>query len=226
MNGDESASKHPAGERNVNEVADDVAKSVSETVGALLGVGVSVARLFARATAQPGHEVTVTPGQGPLSEIIQYGIATAANVVRVIPTALNDASRVARGAAQTVSRSTAAQGAGSGVPTVRLGSTLRVPMSIENPTDQPMTEMQFKILRVASEPSGNGASLPATAIRFEPPVLTVAARDFEKLTVLVDVPAGTAPGRYDASIGLMEGSFELSFVFDVVPATASSAAGS
>jgi hypothetical protein len=99
-------------------------------------------------------------------------------------------------------------------------------MSIENPTDQPMTEMQFKILRVASEPSGNGASLPATAIRFEPPVLTVAARDFEKLTVLVDVPAGTAPGRYDASIGLMEGSFELSFVFDVAPATASSAAGS
>jgi hypothetical protein len=86
--------------------------------------------------------------------------------------------------------------------------------------------MRFKILRVAAEPSGNGASLPATAIRFDPPVLTVAARDFEKLTVLVDVPAATAPGRYDASIGLMEGSFELSFVFDVVPATASSGAGS
>jgi hypothetical protein len=221
---DQSASGRPTDERNVNDVADDVAKSVSETVGAILGVGVSVARLFARATAQPGHEVTVTPGQGPLSEMIQYGVATVANVIRVIPATLNDASRVARGTAQTVSRSTAAQGAGTGVPTVRVGSTLRVPMSIENPTDQPMNEMQFKILRVASEPSGNGASLPASAIRFDPPVLTVAARDFEKLTVLIDVPSGTAPGRYDASIGLMEGSFELSLVFDVVPATASTTA--
>jgi hypothetical protein len=222
---DKSASKHSDGERNVNDVADDVAKSVSETVGALLGVGVSVARLFARATAQPGHEVTVSPGQGPLSEMIQYGVATAANIIRVIPATLNDASRVARDTAQTASRSTAAQGAGTGVPTVRLGSTLRVPMSIENPTDQPMNDMRFKILRVASEPSGNGTSLPAGAIRFEPQVLTVGARDFEKLTVLVDVPSGTAPGRYDASIGLVEGSFELSFVFDVVPATASTAAG-
>jgi hypothetical protein len=221
MNGEESASKRSAGERNVNDAADDVAKSVSETVGAILGVGVSVARLFARATAQPGHEVTVTPGQGPLSEMIQYGVATAANVVRVIPAAFNDASRVARGTAQTVSRS-GAQGAGTGIPAVRIGSTLRVPMSIENPTDAPMNDMRFKILRVASEPSENGASLPASAIRFEPPVLTVAARDFEKLTVLVDVPAGTATGRYDASIGLMEGTFELSLVFDVVPVTASS----
>lgn len=219
MDVNEPVAEHPD-QRSVNDVADDLAKSVSETVGAILGVGVSVARLFARATAQPGHDVTITPGQGPLSEIIQYGVATAANVVRVVPTAIGEASRAARGTIKSVAD--AEHDTDNRVPSVRLGSTLRVPMSIENPTDRPMNDMHFTIKRIASEPSGNGMPLPATVIRFDPPGLTVAARDFEKLTVFVDVPPETAPGRYDASIGLVEGNFELSFVFNVVPATAPS----
>ena len=209
-------------DRNVNEVADDVAKGIAETVGAVFGVGVSIARLVANATAPPGRTVNVTPGQGPLSEMIQYGVAAFTNVIRIVPSAIGDVSRAAGGATRTAQPRTPS-GSDASVPTVRAGSTLRVPLSIENPSDQPMREMRFSVLRVASEPSGNGTPLSSSAIRFEPAVISVAPRDFEKLKRFSSSTPSPilAPGRYDAAIGLADGGFELSLPFEVVPVTPS-----
>ena len=212
-----------APDKSVNEAADDVAKSVAETANAILGVGVSLARLAAKVTAPAGRDVQITPGQGPVSEIVQYGIAATANVLRVVPAALGDVTRAVAGPRARTGPAPSAPAAPPSIPTVRAGGSLRIPLSIENPSDQPMTEMRFAVTRMDYDGAGAGLALAPSAIRFEPMALTVAPRDFEKLTVFIGVEAGTAPGVYVATIGLPNGAFETTLPFEIVRAATSPA---
>ena len=95
-----------------------------------------------------------------------------------------------------------------------------MPLSIENTGAEPMTDLQFRCLAVEVESAGPGTPLVPSNVRFEPASLTVAPRDFEKLTVYVDAPAETAPGQYQVTIGLESGTFRTAFPFVVVAAGA------
>jgi hypothetical protein len=106
------------------------------------------------------------------------------------------------------------------MPRVRAGSTLRVPLSIENPGAERMDDMRFACLALARAPGSvpaKGAPLGIDDVRFQPLPLSVGPRDFEKLTVFVDTRPDTAPGRYDLTIGLPGGAFQMTIPFEVQP---------
>jgi hypothetical protein len=82
-----------------------------------------------------------------------------------------------------------------GVP----GSILRVPMSVENPGRTPMVDLVFKLAALKGPPGG---TLGPTCVRVDPERLTIAPADFEKLSLVVDVPQGAAPGIYEGLLQL------------------------
>jgi hypothetical protein len=95
---------------------------------------------------------------------------------------------------------------------------LRIPLSIENPSAEPMAGLSFTCLEISGGDATSGLPLTRQDVRFEPASLSVAPRDFEKLTIFVDVPEGAATGLYRARIGLAAGGYETSFAFRVIPA--------
>jgi hypothetical protein len=97
-----------------------------------------------------------------------------------------------------------------------------MPLSIENPGPEPMSDIEFRCLRMTGGQADEDkpfAPLTSQALRFVPQLLTIAPRDFEKLTIYIDVPQETAPGRYQAIIGPEDGSFETTLNFEVISAT-------
>jgi hypothetical protein len=204
---------------------EQLVKGVTELASATLGVGATFARIAAQATA--GERPVPPPPQpaAPLAAIVHYSAAALVNVVDAVRAGMGEVraatspARPAAGGAQRAGPAPApAPPPPAELPTVRPDSTLRMPLSIENTGDTPMTDLQFTCLALEAEPAGAGAPLTVSSVRFEPASLTVSPRDFEKLTVFVDVPAGTAPGRYLATIGLESGAFHTAFPFAVAPA--------
>jgi hypothetical protein len=111
----------------------------------------------------------------------------------------------------------------SSLPTVHCGATLRIPLSVENPNPEAMSEMRFACLEVSGGEVSLGQVLGPDDFRFEPELLSVAPRDFEKLTVYIDVPETAAPGLYEATIGPSPGDFEIVLRLNVIPAAAETA---
>jgi hypothetical protein len=203
---------------------EQLVKGVTELASATLGVGATFARIAAQATA--GERPVPPPPQpaAPLTSIVHYSAAALVNVVDAVRTGMGEV-RAATGPARAATRAAQARPAPAAsspppaeLPTARPDSTLRMPLSIENTSDAPMADLQFVCLALEAEPSREGTALTVASVRFEPASLTVAPHDFEKLTVFVDVPAGTAPGRYLATIGLESGSFHTAFPFAVAAA--------
>ncbi len=116
----------------------------------------------------------------------------------------------------------------AGRPSVKQGNSLRIPLSIENPSGEALTGLRFQCLGIESAaPVEAHAEMPG--LRCEPESLTIAAHDFEKLTVYIDVPARAQPGAYTAALGLAgqaeEGAgenFRTTITFHVLPGAASS----
>lgn len=203
--------KKESGGPRLTEAAEELTRSLTELVGAVFGVGAAVAKSVARATA-PGKPLPPPPSpQGPLGEMIHYGLVAATNVVRLTVSGAQ-AARPGEGKAEEAPPEAAA-----GRPAVTAGSSLRIPLSIENPGPEAMQSLQFRALRMETVKAGTGAKLGVSNVRLEPPVLSVAARDFEKLTVYVDTLPETAPGIYRAVIGTAGGGLETAVEFEVTP---------
>jgi hypothetical protein len=167
-----------------------------------------VAKTFAEATAAGKPVPPGATGEGPFADIIHYGVQATSNVV----------SMVIRGM-PTTAPSAETPGAPSpapAFPAVHAGSTLRIPLSIENPTDVEMLAMTFSCRELIYEGNSAGTPLTAAAVVFEPVALTIAPHDFEKLTVFVATTEGTATGTYLATIVVEGGTFESSLRFEVV----------
>ena len=214
----ESGTRQPTGFPPGTE---QLVKGVTELASATLGVGATFARIAAQATA--GERPVPLPPQpaAPLTAIVHYSAAALVNVVDAVRAGIGEV----RAATSPATRDTRARPSPvvsppppTELPTVHPGSTLRMPLSIENTGDEPMEGLQFTCLALEAAPAGPGTPLMVGNVRFEPASLTVAPRDFEKLTVYVDVPTGTAPGPYQATIGLESGSFHTTFPFAVAPA--------
>lgn len=190
----------------------DLIDGVVEAVGAALEVGASLTRSIAKVTAGQRRVPEPSGTGGPIAAIVHYGSAALANVVHTV---LGTTDRRHPGDTRPESRTRATRTAA--VPTVEPGATLRIPLSIENPGNEPMEGMGFSCLRLVGETAGVGTPLDKRALRFAPRSLTVAPHDFEKLTVFVNTAHDTDPGRYEAVVGLGDDIFEVSVHFDVVP---------
>lgn len=187
-----------------------ISSGISEVVHAALGVGAAVARTIAEATAQGKPVPPGASGEGPFADIIHYGVQATSNVV----------SMAIRGMPSTP-QPAGATGAGpapASFPTVHAGSTLRIPLSIENPSDTEMPQMTFCGRELIYEGHSSGTPLTEEALVFEPAALSIAPRDFEKMTVFIATTEATAAGMYLAKITVEGGSFESSLRFEVVPA--------
>jgi hypothetical protein len=210
---DEEQTKSPNG-------ADRLIEGVSDAVSLSLRIGATLARMAAQATA--GDRMVPAPRRqdSPINAIVHYSIATVVNIVDTVVESVQDVRQASAGSpiasaqpGRTVEAQTAAAPAH---PTVHRGATLRIPLSIENPGPEPMVGLRFTCPSLSGGDSEAGLPLSPTAIRFEPETLTVAPKDFDKLTVYVDVPADAASGRYVATIALSDGTFETSLQFEVV----------
>ncbi len=189
---------------------DDIAQGLADLAVATVEVGVAVARSAARATA-PGRMVSAPPQEAPLNQLVHYSVATVRNVlalagIRAPFTAPSDA-------APPVSDTTpSAVPAG---PSVLRGSTLHVPLSVENPGPTELTAMRFVCESLVPVEIGDGTPLNANSVSFNPEVLTVAARDFEKLTVLVATATDTSPGIYRLTVSSQDSGFRMTLGFSV-----------
>ncbi len=215
-------------------------------VTAAMGVGAALAKATAEATAR-GKQVPAPPAGSfnPMNIMVHYSLAAIVNVmgamadgigeVRGAATESGFAPNVAPDVAPDVGpdvgsdvppptqppQATAAPD--SSLPTVHCGATLRIPLSVENPGQEAMAEMRFACLEVSGGEVSAGQLLGPEVFRFEPELLSVAPRDFEKLTVYVDVPETAAPGTYEAKIGPSPGDFEIVLRLNVIPAVAETA---
>lgn len=85
--------------------------------------------------------------------------------------------------------------------TLKPGESGTVAMLVENDSEDPTTEFTFKTTGLLS---ADGEQINAEYIAFDPPSLTIAANDLEKVKVSVSVPAHTPPGQYSGLLQTTE----------------------
>ncbi|NUO10044.1 MAG: hypothetical protein HUU08_15460 [Candidatus Brocadia sp.] len=188
--------------------------SISDVVSAVLDVGVSLARTLAKATTGDMPLKEPKEEAGPLNAMVFYGVTAASNLANQLFSSFKATAERAPRAAQNMAPVSSSSAT---LPTVRQGATLRIPLSIENPSSAPMVDMKFICLSIRAEKQGDSHSLSNKAIRFEPKKLEVAPKDFEKLTVFIDIEVDTVPDVYEVTIGLVDGNFQMPLQFSVLP---------
>lgn len=193
--------------------SDRLADRLSEVLEAGLGLGASMARGLARAT---GSTDVAPSAAAPIDDIVTYGTAAASNVVRRVAATARPSPPRDSPAGQGADRSPPA----SGGPTVTAGSTLRIPLLVENTSGEPTHDLPFtatSLLRDGCPDDGDCTCLPTTAVQFTPTKLAVGPKDFEKLTVRIATTAETPSGDYRAAIAGGDGWFTTTIAFTVTP---------
>lgn len=188
---------------------DSLVKGVGRLIGTATELGAAVAGAVDRATAGGRERAAAPPGETPAAAIIRHSVSAVTNVARLVIDTAQSARGTASGATSDSPRADAAAG-----PQVHRGATLRIPLSIENPGREPMRSL---VPTVASWTRGGREAAAPGSVRFVPEGLDVEPRDFEKLTVLIEVDAGAALGMYRLDVGLGQGA-QVSIDFAVVPA--------
>lgn len=191
---------------------DNLAQGLVNVIDAALGVGAAMARAAAHATARGAPVTEVAAETQPLAAIIHYGMAATGNMVSLVSEGMGGAFRP-RPAASGASTSSSSP---ASAPRVRPGATLRVPLSVENPSDRPMEGLTPHLRAIRQDGVEVPLSFVANAIRFLPATFSVAPRDFEKLTILIDLPENTPAGRYELVMALGPQEPDLPLLFDVV----------
>lgn len=193
---------------------DDIVTSLSDVVGAVMGVGAAVTKTFAEVTSGSKKISPPEEGSNPINVMVHYTMEGVTNVVSAVVGAVG--GREDQETNQPTEKAAAKPQAAPVVPVVERGATLRIPLSIENPGDEPMQGMAFGCTAIEGHATAAGLPLSKAALRFQPEILDVAPKDFEKLTVFINTAEDTAPGDYTATIGLGGGTFESHVPFKVV----------
>ncbi|EEW25929.1 hypothetical protein [Rhodobacter ferrooxidans] len=177
--------------------------AVADLVDSALKLSASVTQVVAEAVS--GQPQPNRAGETPLQSIIRHGSTAATAMFATVMAA----SRTARAAEPEPPKP--APGA-----TVSAGTTLRVPLSVDNPGQEVMEAITPRLTQVLHE----GAPQAGLVVSFTPETLTVQPRDFEKLVVSVEVPADAAPGRWSVSFRLTDGADDapITLSFQVVAA--------
>jgi hypothetical protein len=193
-------------------------KSVGRLIGTATELGAALAGAVDKATAGDREPTPAPPDETPAAAMIRHSASAVANVTRIVVNAAQDARAAASDAGAETDgprADTSSRAAGAGAR-VHQGTTLRVPLSIENPGREPMRGLEPAVARWRTEADDPAA--PGTA-RFVPERLDIEPLDFEKLTVFVDIDAESAPGAYRLDIDLGQGP-EVAIDFIVLPAAA------
>lgn len=177
---------------------------LADVVEAALGVGAAAVRTVAQATTSKPLPAV---GEEHLQDMARFGATAVGNVLGMIA----DASRASM---RSPTAKGAAQGADGSTPTVSAGSTLRVPLLVENPSATPTTEVSFRLAQIEGL-EGQGAEGIAE-VTFTPATLVLAARDFEKLTVRVVTRPDAPPGRYRVTVEGGDGWFSTTIELTVL----------
>lgn len=193
--------------------SENLAKGVAGLIDAVIGVGAAVAKATAEVTARGAECPRPETGAGSFPALVHYSLVTAGNLISLVSAATGAVGKVNR------AKATSKTPAGA-VPRVRLGAKLRVPLSIENTSDRPMTRLSPRLRRVLIDGVENAGALPGDAVEFTPKTFSVSAKDFEKLTVTVAVPETAAAGRYDLILGLGPSEPDFPLSFEVIPPVA------
>jgi hypothetical protein len=198
----------------------DFVASMAGVVDAALGVGVSLARVMAEATST-GRSVPAMPeGTPAILAIVRYGVSAMGNVAQaVIEGTQSLGKRKAGGPGAAAASKASSAGAKSATksvgPRVQAGSSLRVPLSVENPAEKAMLGLRPQLRGIFH--LGQDASKRLPAPTFEPAELNVAPHDFEKLVVRLDVPVDAPPGVYELILALGDDEPDLPMSFQVMP---------
>ena len=196
--------------------APDLAGSLAGVVDAALGVGVSLARVMAEATALGQSVAPMPTGTPAIQAIVRYGVTALGNVAQAVISGAQTVRKAAPGGLASTPSAAAARAAG---PRVLAGATLRVPLSVENPSDRVMPGLRPLVRRVRRAGGADASDmLPASAVAFTPQSFDVAPHDFEKLVVQVAVPAELPEGGYELTLALGEDEPDLPINFAVLPA--------
>jgi hypothetical protein len=208
---------------------DKLMTGVLEIATATLGISATLAKTLAQETAK-GNSIPEPEGrESPLNTTVHYGIATVTNVLKLViasvpvPTNIpteqqSESTRSANSSSKNDTRNSQ-NASHPGLPTVHPGSLLRIPLSIENPGVEPMNDMMIycESLEALVE-EDRGQKLDSNAIRFQPETLSIAPKDFEKLTVFVTTHIETTVGDYTAIIKIGSDNFETILKFRVLAA--------
>lgn len=203
-----------------------LAEGLTDVLNAVFSVGAAITKTMAEATAV-GKLVARAPesAQGPLGEMLYYGVSVVSNVIGLVVSGMgkvvssgNEKSHSKHAVRGGEKDNAPPQREDKRLPRVHQGGSLRIPLSMENPGDQPMKDLVFVCLQMKGKDIAAGAALTEQTVRFQPECLEIASRDFEKLTVFIDTDAKTATGRYEALIGVGGGGMELQVEFDVAQA--------
>lgn len=196
--------------------SDPLTERVAHVVDAGLQLGASLARTLAGAT---GTADVAPTGKLPIDDIVRFGSATASNLMGLVASGARagvDVSTKPTGAAGRSDKAPARN-----TPMVTVGSTLRVPLLVENPGQTPTRALTFattSVVRAGCEDGEQCTCVPADGVTFTPETLVVAARDFEKLTVRLATPAEAPAGDYWAAVVAGDGWFSTVIAFSVVHA--------
>ena len=200
--------------------SDPLADRLTEVVDAGLQLGASLARRLAEMTGSPEQQESGVP----VDDLVRFGSDVAGNVLGLVAAGARTGVTLGARASRAVAPERRAGPRPAQTPTqpiVTRGSTLRVPLLVENTGQTPTRSLTFattSLLRADCPDSGDCTCIPADAVSFAPESLVVAAHDFEKLTVRVAVPPDAPPGGYTASITAGDGWFSTTIGFSVLPA--------
>ncbi|HEX23265.1 MAG TPA: hypothetical protein ENH21_07525 [Chromatiales bacterium] len=205
-----------------------VAEGVSDVINAAFGVGAAIVKTLAEVTAAGKPVTRPDTLQGPLGEMVHYGVTTLTNVIGLVVSVVGGAASGTTGSKPTKNTSANAPASEAtdtrekdntapNLPKVHQGETLRIPLSMENPADQPMENLVFACQDMRGTRIGAGQPLTEAALRFQPECLDIAPKDFEKLTLFINTDTQTAPGDYVAHIGVDNGDLEIKVEFEVLP---------
>ncbi len=191
-------SDKPESDAPESDKADNDSLPGTNAVNGLLRIGAGIARVAAEASsgkAQPERE-----GEAPLQAILRYGSTAAGSLIAMTVHAAREAglgsSNSANGSApptqSPASAGTAQPSAPAAprpaLPVLKPGGKLRLPMSIDNPSDSDMravTPKLISITRLDGDQSGKAKAPAGIKCTFTPAKLDIAAHDFEKLVVTV-----------------------------------------
>lgn len=200
--------------------SDPLTDRLTEVVDAGLQLGASLARRLAEVTGSPEQQESGVP----VDDLVRFGSEAAGNVLGLVAAGARTGVNLGARASRAV---TPERGAGqpaapaANQPMVTRGSTLRVPLLVENTGQAPTRPLTFattSLLRAGCPDAADCTCLPVDIVSFSPETLIVGAHDFEKLTVRLAVPSGATPGGYTASITAGDGWFSTTISFAVVPA--------
>lgn len=197
---------------------DPLTERLTEVVDAGLQLGASLARRLAEVTGSPEQKESGVP----VDDLVRFGSEAAGNVLGLVAagarTGVNLGARASR--AVTPERGSATRPApAASLPMVTTGSTLRVPLLVENTGQTPTRSLTFattSLLRADCADAAGCTCLSTDVVSFTPETLVVAAHDFEKLTVRFAVPADAPTGAYTAAIAAGDGWFTTTIRFTVV----------